>query len=307
MTRSNIMSEDSSLETATPSNPLKFFQKLFNHVKRGDDEVDAMLDSLIDKPSNGNGLVPQYPNEKKLIANIIELRDLTSVDVMIPRAEVVAIEIDDDLEDIQDIISKTQFSRYPVYRETLDNVIGSIHIKDLLIAMMESKKIVLESLCKPLTIVSPGMPVHDLLIQMQETRKHMVLVVDEYGGIDGMITLGDIIEDIVGNIDDEYNQNEMMQPIRNADGSVTVDAKMIVEDFEEQFGQFLTDEEREDHNTLAGVVFTLVGRVPARGEVITHPTGTEFEIIDADLRRINRLKLRNIPINNPKVNENSNA
>ncbi len=300
------MSEDPSPETATPSNPLKFFKKLFK-ATRPDNDVDAMLDSLIDKSSSGNHIGHSYSNEKKLIENIIALRDLTAVDVMIPRAEVVAIEIDADLEEVQELISKTQLSRYPVYRETLDNVIGSMHIKDLLIAMMDQKKIILEALCKPLTIVSPGMPVHDLLIQMQETKKHMVLVVDEYGGIDGMITLGDIIEDIVGNIDDEYNQNEMMQPIRNADGSVTVDAKMIVEDFEAQFGQFLTEEEREDHNTLAGVVFTLVGRVPARGEVITHPTGTEFEIIDADLRRINRLKLRNITTTQPTDEATNNA
>ena len=183
-----------------------------------------------------------------------------------------------------------------VYKENLDNIIGTIHIKEILTALIEKKAINLEELCRSIPIVSPSMPAYDLLLQMQETKKHMVLVVDEYGGIDGMVAIGDIIEDIVGNIDDEFDQNRSPSLTWATDGSVIVDAKIEVEEFEEQAGIILSDEERDEHNTLAGVVSAMAGRVPVRGEVLQHDySGTEFEILEADSRRIKRLKIRNLP------------
>jgi len=145
-------------------------------------------------------------------------------------------------------------------------------------------------------IVSPSMPVLDLLLMMRQQKKHMVLVVDEYGGIDGLVTINDIVESIVGEIDDEYEAVPDGQIVEKADGTIMADGRVAISDFETRFMPILTDEEREeDIDTLAGLVITLAGRVPARGEILAHTSGAEFEIAEADPRRINRLRIRNLP------------
>lgn len=271
-----------------------FLSMLFQRQK-SDNSLRKAIEDVIENESDDEDSA-DYVLEKTLIANILEMRDLTAVDIMIPRADIVALDVDSTPEELHDIIVKAQHTRYPVYRDDLDNIIGAIHIKDVLLSLMKIKSFDTEKLCRSIPIVSPAMPAFDLLIQMQETKKHMVLVVDEYGGIDGMVTIGDIIEDIVGNIDDEYNPHTEQRAIVSPDGSVIADAKYSVEDFEDKFGIFLLDEEREELNTLAGVVFTIAGYVPVRGEILTHePSGVEFEVLDADARRINRLKIRNLP------------
>jgi len=140
------------------------------------------------------------------------------------------------------------------------------------------------------------MPVLDLLLMMKQMRRHMALVVDEFGGIDGHVTINDVIESIVGEIEDEYDRDDEPTLIQNRDGSIMIDARYDIEEFEEKFGRLLTDEEREDNDTLGGLVFEIAGRVPARGEILTHPSGMVFEIVDADPRRVNRLLIKNIPL-----------
>lgn len=234
-------------------------------------------------------------HERVLIGNILSLRDMSAVDVMVPRADVVAIDVDTPQQEFLALLSQKQNSRFPVYRGTLDEVVGTIHMKDILAALAVGKDIVISDYIRGVPIVSPAMPVLDLLVQMRETKKHMVLVVDEFGGIDGLVTIGDIIESIVGEIDDEYDDQKHPQILEHSDGSIIADGRVDIEDFEERFGTLFTDEEREEVDTLGGLVFSIGGRVPARGEVLSHPTGMEFEIVDADPRRINRLKIRNIP------------
>ncbi len=237
------------------------------------------------------------PGERALIANILNLSGLSAYDVMIPRADIGAIEINETLEGLVAQINREGHSRLPVYRESLDDVIGMVHIKDVLPEMADSENFSLRKILRKILFVAPSMPVLDLLLQMQMTHLHMALVIDEYGGIDGLITIEDLVEQIVGEIEDEHDAAAGPQLIRGAQGSLIADARVTVEQFESEVGPVLTDEEREeDIDTLGGFLFSLAGRVPTRGELIVHdPSGVEFEILDADPRRIKRLRLRNLP------------
>lgn len=237
-------------------------------------------------------------HEKSLIANVLDLRDMCASDIMVPRADIVAITDDTTKEELLTLLSEKQYSRIPVYKETLDNVIGAIHAKDILATLAKSEQLEINDLVRTLPIVSPSMQLLDLLLQMRLTRKHMVMVIDEYGGIDGLVTIGDVIEAIVGEIDDEHDPEDHPQITVTSDGKVLADARYSLEEFEERFGQILSEEERENNDTLGGLVFYIAGRVPARGEVLTHKeSGMIFEILDAGPRRINRLRIRDIPQN----------
>jgi len=235
-------------------------------------------------------------HEKTLISNVLDLRDMSAADIMVPRADIVAVSDETTQEELLRLLSEKQYSRIPVYKDTLDHVIGALHAKDMLAALAQKKKLIVSSIMRDLPIVSPSMPLLDLLLQMRQTRKHLVMVIDEFGGIDGLVTIGDVIEAIVGEIDDEHDPEDHPQISILADDKVIADARYDLNEFEEHFGQLLNDEEREDCDTLGGLVFSMAGRVPARGEVLTHkPTGMVFEILDAGPRRINRLRILNIP------------
>jgi CBS domain containing-hemolysin-like protein len=148
-------------------------------------------------------------------------------------------------------------------------------------------------------IVSPAMHVLDLILLMRNRRKHLVLVVDEYGGIDGLATIGDVVEAIVGDIEDEYDQDDEPELTVHRDGSITADARYDIDEFQEKFCTLITEDEAEDVDTLGGMIFALTGRIPARGEIIAHASGITFEILDADPRRVNRVLIRNLPLQKP--------
>jgi CBS domain containing-hemolysin-like protein len=187
-------------------------------------------------------------------------------------------------------------SRVPVYRETLDDVIGFIHVKDVLAPVADRRPARLERLLRKVLYVAPSLPILDLLVQMRQARTHIAMVVDEFGGIDGLVTIEDLIEEIVGEIEDEHDVPETPTLIERPDGSIIADARIPIDSVEEQHGVSLRHEgDDETVDTLGGLVFTLAGRVPKRGEVIAHPDGIEFEVLDADPRRIKRLRLRGLP------------
>ena len=236
-------------------------------------------------------------HEKTLISNVLKLRDTPAVDAAIPRADIVAIDINADQKDLFELLASTQYSRIPVYREKLDDVLGTIHIKDILATLAKGKKVVIPDLVRDVPIVAPSMNILDLLLEMRHTRKHMAMVVDEFGGIDGLVTIGDIIEEIVGHLEDEHDIELQPQIISNDDGSIIADARLDIDEFEEEFGEMLSEEEREENDTLGGLAFYMAGRVPVRGEVLTHSTGMVFEILDADPRRVNRLRISHLPEN----------
>ncbi len=263
--------------------------------KNGDSALRDTFEELIEEHEERVASID--PGERALIENILNLGGLTARDVMIPRVDIGAVEVNTSLQEIVSLINTEAHSRLPVYRETLDDVIGMVHIKDVLTEMGKESGFSLRRILRKILFVAPTMPVLDLLLQMQMTQLHMALVVDEYGGIDGLITIEDLVEQIVGEIKDEHDADQGPQLARSTQGSVVADARVPIDQFEEQVGKILTDEERaEDIDTLGGLLFTLTGRVPTRGELVVHePSGVEFEILDADPRRIKRLRARKLP------------
>ena len=170
-----------------------------------------------------------------------------------------------------------------------------VHVKDMLPFLAKAKPFDLRSILRRVLFVAPSMRVLDLLLEMRRTRLHMALVVDEFGGVDGLVTIEDLVEEIVGEIEDEHDVDEGPKLVPASDGTLIADARTTIEEFEARVGPILNDEEREQIDTLGGLVFALAGRVPSRGELVFHPTGLEFEVLDADPRRVKRLRVRNAP------------
>ncbi len=213
---------------------------------------------------------------------------------MVPRADIVAVEVETKRDELLRLIAEHQHSRMPVYRETLDDVLGFIHIKDVMTTLADGGTqagFELQKLLRPVKIVAPSMRVLDLLLDMRKTRQQLALVVDEFGGIDGLVTIEDLIEGIVGDIADEHDIVSTPDMTVRPDGSLVADARVSIEDFEARVGALLTEDERAEIDTLGGLVVSLAGRVPPRGELLRHPSGLEFEVLDADPRRIKRLRV----------------
>jgi CBS domain containing-hemolysin-like protein len=269
--------------------------------KGGDLSLRNTLEEIIEEASdgdgneNGNGQISD--DERIMLANILKQRRLTAYDIMVPRADIVAVDVRTGLETLTKTMSQVGHSRVPVYRETLDDVLGLVHIKDLVIFGAAAEAFDLNAILRPVLFVAPSMRVLDLLLEMRQSRLHMALVVDEFGGIDGLITIEDLVEEIVGEIEDEYDVAQGPKLDFRKDGSLVADSRAEVADFEALVGSVLSAEERdEDIDTLGGLVFALAGRVPARGELIEHPhSGICFEVLEADPRRIKRLRVRNLP------------
>ena len=254
----------------------------------GENTARDVLDELIEEREE----IPLDDDERVLLANILELRDRTIHDVMVPRADIVAVEAGTSLERVIDAITKEGHSRLPVYRETLDDAIGMIHIKDVLPWRGVDRAFSLAEILRQILFVSPSMQVPELLLEMRVKRSHMALVVDEFGGVDGLVTIEDLVEEIVGEIEDEHDQDDEPDLNKRPDGTLDADARATIEALEDIVGRFVNDEERQDIETIGGLVFLLVGRVPIRGELIAHPSGLEFEILDADPRHIKRVRVR---------------
>ncbi|MBU6497001.1 MAG: HlyC/CorC family transporter [Rhodospirillales bacterium] len=234
--------------------------------------------------------------ERVLIANVLRLRGTTADDVMVPRADIVAMRLDCTFEEAVAQFRAEGHSRLPIYREQLDEIVGMVHLKDVFSYVGRPEAFKLEALLRRPLMVAPQVPVLDLLLQMRQARMHLALVVDEYGGIDGLVTIEDLVETITGDIADEHDEVAGPMVIERGDGALDMDARLPIEDFEARMGPVLTEDEREaDIDTIGGLVFTLAGRVPARGEVLGHPSGVEFRVLDADARRIRRLRVRRSP------------
>ena len=268
--------------------------RILRRGRNGDGSIRDTLEELIEEREESDQ--PINEDERLLLANIFELRDRTVHDVMVPRADIVAIEGETALSDIIDVITGEGHSRLPVYGESLDDAMGFIHAKDVLAWRGAEANFSPSRILRRVLFVAPSMQVLELLLEMRVKRAHMALVVDEYGGVDGLVTIEDLVEEIVGEIEDEHDQNDDPALTPAADGSLVADARVTIEHLEETVGPILDyDEEREDIDTLGGLVFSLAGRVPIRGELIRHSSGVEFEVLEADPRRIRRLRLRSLP------------
>ncbi|MEM5515411.1 hemolysin family protein [Henriciella sp. AS95] len=235
---------------------------------------------------------------QQLRLRLAEFEEGRVADVMVPRAEIVGVELGTDLPGLIQLYAEESHSRLPVYRESLDDPIGLVHIKDVVGEVArggDGMDRPLERLRRDVLFVPASMKLADLLVKMQTSRIHMALVVDEYGGTDGLVCLEDLMEEIVGDIEDEHDEEPAMV-IRRGRHAWEADARMEISDFEEKTGLDLDIPDSDvDIDTLGGVAFALAGKVPLRGEVLRHPTGADIEILDGDARRIERLVVRRLP------------
>jgi CBS domain containing-hemolysin-like protein len=236
---------------------------------------------------------PMGAAERAILADVLRLREVSAADVMVPRADIVAVEQEIGLQALVGFLVREAHSRVPVYRGTLDEVQGFVHVKDVLRVEKSGAEFKIADILRKVLFVAPSMRVLDLLLEMRKSRTHLALVVDEYGGIDGLVTIEDVVEAIVGDIEDEHDVDDRPRLQKLPDGSFQIDARLPIEDFVTQTGIPLDDPERDvDIDTVGGAVVALSGRVPGRGEIVRHPAGCEFEVIDADPRRLKKLKAR---------------
>ena len=237
----------------------------------------------------------RHANGAHALPGLGNLRRLRVADVAIPKAEIVAVPNTIDHADLIEVFRKSGFSRLPVFNETLDKPMGLLLLKDLVLRDGFDLKgdAPLDPLLRPLMYVPSSMSLLVLFQKMQAERMHMALVIDEYGGVDGLLTIEDLLEQVVGEISDEHDTEDDALWQRAEDGSWLIQARASLDDLRTAIGVDLTEGlEDEDVDTLGGVVFVLLGRVPARGEVIAHPAGPEIQVLDADPRRVKRLRLR---------------
>ena len=270
--------------------------------------------------------------EREMLRRLLRFGGLRVDDIMVPRADIIALEESDSLAELLHTFGEAGVSRIPLYSETLDDPRGMIHVKDLFSWLTReaaadaggapfvrgkdgkaepdaktagaepsaldfgrvdlSKPIVSAKLRRPVLYVPPSMPATNLLIRMQTTRIHMALVVDEYGGTDGLVTIEDLVEQIVGDIEDEHDVAEAAYIVNEPKVGLVASARTPIGQLEEHLGvKLLKPEEEEDIDTLGGLMFSLLGRVPVRGELVRHPSGIEFEVLDADARRLKKVKI----------------
>lgn len=269
-------------------------------AREGDEESSrGFFGRLFEVFGGGEG---DYERSAMLSAEVGSRADLANLtrmrveDVMIPKVEIVAVPSDIKKDDLVDLFRESGMSRLPVYKGTLDSPLGMVHLKDFALKHgfnSSGERFVLSKMLRPLLYAPPSMPIGVLLQKMQTDRMHMALVIDEYGGVDGLVTIEDLIEQVLGEIEDEHDIAEGRYWTEESPGCFIAQARTPVKEFEAEVGMKLVpDEDEEEIDTLGGLVFMLAGRVPARGEVVKHPDGPDFEVVDADPRRIKRLRVR---------------
>jgi len=273
-----------------------FFKK--NKLDNIDTNFDKELEQFVAKrisadDLNGNSL----SHENELLKNLAGLRGITASDVMVPRVNIVSVAMSDNFKDIVKQLIKTNHSRVPVRNESLDDIVGILHIKDVLANLFLKEKPNIKSLLKKPFFVSPSISLLDLLYEMRVKRRHLALVVDEYGGIDGLVTIEDLVEELVGEIEDEHESSLEIRLDKIEDGSIIVEARIVIDLFEDLINSIRKEDLNDEIETLGGFIISIAGRVPVKGEVIRYsPSGLKFEILEADPRKIILVKI--IGLNN---------
>ncbi len=267
---------------------------------------EVIEDALTRSKAGGDSFSAQ---ERAMLLNTLRFGKLTVEDVMVPRADIIAVEQSTNVAELMRVFREAEHSRLPIYHETLDDPRGMIHIRDLmswitteaetdqndaldLSAVDMSRQVGAINITREILYVPPSMPVLDLLLRMQLSRRHLALVVDEYGGTDGLVSIEDLIEEVIGEIEDEHDVTE--EPLIRQDVrlGLVCDARTPIEELEQHLGEQLASPEQEEEiDTIGGLVFSMLGRIPARGELVRHPSGIEFEVLEADPRRIKKLRV----------------
>ena len=279
---------------------LEIFRNIFvknrrNSLKK-DNHIDSELEQFVTKRINSkNKFSNTLDHENELLKNLAGLRGVKASDVMVPRIDIVSVSLSDNFDDIVKQLVKANHSRIPVIGESVDEIAGILHIKDVL-AKMHSKEIPdIKTFLKEPIFVAPSISLLDLLHEMRIKKRHMALVVDEYGGIDGLVTIEDLVEEIVGEIEDEHDESTEIRFEKVSNNVVIVEAKISLDYFKTKLKINFHELINEELDTLGGFIISLAGRVPVVGEVIRDSaSGLEFEILDADPRKILLVKIRGL-------------
>ncbi|MGH7013279.1 MAG: hemolysin family protein [Stellaceae bacterium] len=262
----------------------------------GDAPPASLRDELEELIEEHGEAEPIDAEERALLTNILRLHEVAAADIMVPRVDILALPIDTPFAEAAQKMAAHGHSRLPLYRETLDDVVGVLHIKDLLPHVAAGTPVALDKIARQALFAAPTLPVLELLKQMRASRIHLALVVDEFGGVDGLITIEDVIEEIVGEIEDEHAEIDRPRVVARPDGTLIADARAPLSELAARIGAKLLPPDRaEGVDTLGGLVFALAGRVPGRGEVIQHPAGFSLEVLEADPRRVKRLRIKGLP------------
>ena len=273
------------------------------------------LETVIESHAQNTGGVTMADDARSMLGNLLGFSKLRVDDLMVPRADITALEETATMRDLLTLFNEAHHSRIPIYRETLDDVTGMIHVKDFLGWIASKGKVkkvkgkaqglalaseelsntlkAVTNLHRDVLYVPPSMPASDLLVKMKTSHIHLAVVVDEYGGTDGLLSFEDLVEAIVGDIADEHDDDEEGDLIRKqADSVYVADARISISTLDQMFNVDLLSEDQEDEaDTLGGLVFEMQGRVPPRGEIIKHPSGLEFEIMETDPRRVKKVRI----------------
>ena len=256
---------------------------------------EALEDLIEEAKDEGSGEFA--PEQRALLLNALSFGQLRVDDVMVPRTDIDCVPVEAGLRDVIGGMRRRGHTRLVVYRETLDEVVGMVHIEDLLEYWGDGEAFHLEAVVRQVLVVPTSMRVIDLLLEMRNTRMHLAIVIDEFGGTDGLVTVEDLVEELIGelHVDEASAPSDLL--IRLADGAIEADGRITLEDLERDLAtEFVSDEERAESDTLAGLIVMLGDRVPQPGEVIEHPSGLRFTILDSDPRRVKRVHIDGVPI-----------
>ncbi len=274
----------------------KLFEKFFLKKNTENNNLKQSIETVLDNDLKGTEGISKH--ERLMLLNILKIDGIRSSDIMIPRADIGAVELNDSFEKVLEVFIKEAHSRVPIYEKNLDNIIGMIHIKDLVNYQNQKKTETnfLQNLKREILEIPPSMPVLDLLLKMQLTRLHMGIVIDEYGCTDGLVTIEDVIEEITGEIEDEHDEKNLPMLIKSSLNTFEASARIEIDELQKVTNvEFLNLYDNDDVDTLGGLIFSITGRVPQRGEIIKHTSGTTFEIKDAD-----PMKIKSVKVTTPK-------
>ncbi|HKB22126.1 MAG TPA: hemolysin family protein [Methyloceanibacter sp.] len=305
MSNAPSLENDLPPEEARPDEEASWFERLLQTFGLGEEpDLRELIEDALAR-SKSDTLSTQ---ERSMLRRILQFGTLTVEDVMVPRADIIAVDDTVSVAELMDVFRQAEHSRVPVYHETLDDPRGMVHIRDLMswitseakadqegtlnLAKVDlARSIASINILREILYVPGSMSVLDLLLKMQTTRLHLALVVDEYGGTDGLVSIEDLVEEVVGDIADEHDVED--EPLIKSDPrlGLVADARTPISDLEKYLALELASEEQEEVDTLGGLVFAIAGRIPARGELVRHPSGIEFEVLDADPRRIQKLRI----------------
>ena len=274
----------------------KLFKKVFFKKNTENNNLKQSIETVLDNDLKGTEGISKH--ERLMLLNILKIDGIRSSDIMIPRADIGAVELNDSFEKVLEVFIKEAHSRVPIYEKNLDNIIGMIHIKDLVNYQNQKRteNNFLQNLKREILEIPPSMPVLDLLLKMQLTRLHMGIVIDEYGCTDGLVTIEDVIEEITGEIEDEHDEKNLPMLIKSSLNTFEASARIEIDELQKVTNvEFLNSYDNDDVDTLGGLIFSITGRVPQRGEIIKHTSGTTFEIKDAD-----PMKIKSVKVTTPK-------